>query len=224
MKSFAKLLFRLVFMPSIFTVVFMPTPALGQQTTSNLASACLFCPTMRLEIINGTDDQAFVVPIVDGTVGSDVKTNGYPFMMNFGVTRGEMSVVLQVCKELDYQHATDFAPIWAQNRNEFGADALGDVNDKTSLKEIKRRVENIKKSLRDYPGGKVKERELDNWYKRVKHNGVNLSGVQCRSPRVLPVKTYGWNYGYSQLHIIQLTVRGDEERGYRIDPPQYAGY
>jgi hypothetical protein len=196
------------------------------QTTTNVVEFCLFCPNAQILVLNGTTDNSLALPEIDLKTGP-VIGQGKMWGRNFSIlTAGDVPITIRMCGATNTSDNFDAPPAWTADTVAFGDAAFTNpsILKDTSVKELDRRVKLLKKIAEQRLGGKAQARELDEWFKRVKADGIQNRITSCEEPIVIAAMSFNWgyynSYGYGKK-VTEVIIRGSRATGYQIEAPRY---
>ncbi len=156
----------------------------------------------HVRVLNTTD--APVIPTIgDHKFGGVLRKEGI-YEMKYGYGwQGNVAVTADVCTgRLEAEPIVSAPPSWARPFLQNYATL--------SVTELRKGVEAAKRSLRDRPGRKLKEKELDGWFWRVKKYGVETTIVGCTNsvPLVYTVDVTQWGYARTITVLVKSGPNG----------------
>ncbi len=141
-------------------------------------------------------------------------------VINFGLSA-------QVCSDAYMGEITNNPPYWAADSGLLGGLAITNSYLATApgIKDLRKRVDKIKKQLDDRPGGGPMKKELDRWRKVVEQLGYFRRDAVCEGGDVEGVRVQLQLDSYNHYRrSVTLYLRGDKQSGYRFDDPSRHAY
>ncbi|MEK7195334.1 MAG: hypothetical protein AAB655_01420, partial [Patescibacteria group bacterium] len=132
----------------------------------------------------------------------------------------------QVCSDA-YETEMNNPPYWASDTGFLGELAITNsyLANTPGIKDLRKRVDKIKKQLDDRPGGKEMKKEIDHWKKVVEKEGYYRRGAVCEGGEIEGVRVNLTLDSYNTYRrSVALYIRGDKQSGYRIDNPSRYAY
>jgi hypothetical protein len=185
---------------------------------------------------NATEDEASVKLVVNNRDFKGVLGSGEHKGVRFGSglfifypTYGYYEAVIsaKVCSSSLKTTFISPPPSWAMNTGVLANLALTQdyLDTNPGERELRFRVEEIKRSLRDRLGHKEMKSELDYWFRSVKRSGITFDGVTCEGPAIQGVRIPIYDNSYNNTtRTLAVYIRGSRKTGYRVEGPLYTAY
>jgi hypothetical protein len=177
-----------------------------------------------VKILNATDDNALIGPVLDGQQDRQLTPRGKMFQRHYtnamGILNGPQKIDWQVygCRNEHQALPGTFynPPEWTADTTYLGGLAItqdyiaGNPNE-DRLRERVDSIENLLNGRREL-GRKDKINELKAWYKSVKKTSLKVQDQICGNPQIITgtLTVSDW-YGH---HTILITVRGSAANGF----------
>lgn len=184
-------------------------------------------PGTEVHIINDTEDAALQLAAGNKNLRGFLEKGG-DWKAFYSIGYGDAPILIRVCQSVTRNNAYTIIapPIWAMRTEIVGGAAL-DVQYLTknpTEADLRKHVAALEKALEGRLGRKEMIAELHDWFSVVKKNGLeHYGGDNCGNPRTLAIRVRVQDFYYERLAVI-LVVRGNREKGYRIDGPRNAWY
>lgn len=186
-------------------------------------------PTTTIIVVNDTSDNTPILADIGGKTprGSMVQGNRWGRTFGMFASNGDIPVFAVTCNSSEETRFRLHPPDWATNTQRLGTLALTEAYLATepSQPELKRRVDEIKKSIKHDLGKKEMEQELKEFLRSAEAKSLNQRGNLCENPRTLAAVTFHgglyWDSYYYQNKVTILIVRGSRENGYHFEGPRY---
>jgi hypothetical protein len=167
-----------------------------------------------------------LVAMDTGNNHSVVVFPGVPGKINveFFSEQGDASFAINACSSVGEGYYFNEPPAWATDAGDFPRIALTReyLDSHPSEKNLKDRVDDIKRILHGQLGEKAKARELSMWFRIVKRDGLATKVVNCSNAVPIPVRIASSTLLYNLGAQTTVTISGNRARGYYVAYPQYA--
>lgn len=182
-------------------------------------------PKGPVVIINATSDRAPLVAMDTNNNRSVIVWPGVPGRINveFFSEQGDASFALNACLSTGEAYHFNSPPDWATDPRDFPGVALTEayLDSRPSEKNLKDRVNGIKRILHGQLGEKTKARELNTWFRIVKRDGLATKVINCSGAIPIPVRIASATLLYNLGSQTTVTIAGNRTRGYYVVYGQY---
>jgi len=183
-------------------------------------------PKAPVVVINATSDRMPLVAMDTGNNHSVVVFPGIPGKINveFFSEQGDASFAINACSAVGEGHHFNDPPDWTTDTGNFPEVALTKeyLDSHPSEKNLKDRVDGIKRVLHGQLGEKARARELNVWFRIVKRDGLTTKVVNCSNAVPIPVRIASSTLLYNLGSQTTVTISGNRARGYYVAYGQYA--
>lgn len=183
-------------------------------------------PTSPVVVINATSDRAPLIAIDTANHHNAVVEPGAPTTINveYFSEEGDAFFAVDACTNTQKAYQFNAPPEWAMDAANFSDAALTSeyLYSHPSVKNLKDRVDKIKRVLRDQLGGKTKTRELNAWFRIVKREGLSEEVTNCNGAIPVQVRIASATLMYNFGAQTTVTISGDRAHGYYATYGQYA--
>ncbi len=183
-------------------------------------------PKAPVVIINATSDHTTLVAMDTGNNHSVIVWPGVPGRINveFFSEQGDASFAINACSSAEQAYHFNGPPDWATDVRNFPEVALTEeyLGSHPSEKNLKDRVNGIKRILHGQLGEKAMTSELSAWFKIVKRDGFSTKVVNCANAFPIPVRIASATLLNNLGSQVTVVISGSRANGYHPAYGQYA--